>query len=158
MIQLLPIEQADFEVFLEQEIIGYAEDKVKSGNWQAEDALEKSRKEFERYLPDGRHSKDQFVFTIFDDEAQRKLGVLWVQVKMDEPRREAFILDFVIDEQFRGKGYGKQALAALDEKLMEMGSESVGLHVFGHNTNAFELYKKMGYEVTNINMRKVYKK
>jgi ribosomal protein S18 acetylase RimI-like enzyme len=158
MITLLPIEQADYDIFLEQEIVGYAEDKVKSGNWQPEEALEKSRADFQHYLPDGPRSKDQFVYTIFNEETQQKLGVLWVQVKMDEPRREAFILDFVIDEKFRGKGFGKQALSALDEKLMEMGSEFVGLHVFGHNTNAFELYKKMGYEVTNINMRKVYKK
>ena len=158
MIKLIPIEQADYDIFLEQEIVEYAADKVKSGNWRAEEAIEKSRVEFQRYLPDGPRSKDLFFLTIFDDEANRKLCVLWVQVKLDEPGREAFILDFVIDEQFRGKGYGKQALTALDEKLIELGSESVGLHVFGHNTNAFELYKKMGYETTNINMKKVYKK
>lgn len=34
----------------------------------------------------------------------------------------------------------------------------MGLHVFGHNATAFELYKKMGFEITNINMRKYYKK
>jgi ribosomal protein S18 acetylase RimI-like enzyme len=158
MIKLIPIEQADYDIFLKQEIVEYANDHVTNGNWKAEEALEKSRKEFEQYLPDGPRSKDQFVFTIFEDGTNRKLGVLWVQVKMDEPGRKAFIFDFIIEEQFRGKGYGKQALAALDEKLIELGSESVGLHVFGHNTNAFELYKKMGYEVTNIQMRKVYKK
>ena len=32
----------------------------------------------------------------------------------------------------------------------------VGLHVFGFNTNAFALYMKAGYEITNINMRKLY--
>lgn len=157
MITLIPIEQADYNVFLEREIVDYAEDMVKSGNWRADEALEKSRAEFQRHLPEGPRTKDQFVFTVFDDDANQKLGALWVQVKMDAPHREAFIFDFVIDEQFRGKGFGRQALIALDKKLIEMGAESVGLHVFGHNTNAFELYKKTGYEVTNINMRKVYK-
>jgi ribosomal protein S18 acetylase RimI-like enzyme len=47
---------------------------------------------------------------------------------------------------------------ALDEILKSKDVESMGLHVFGHNTNAFELYKKMGFEITNIQMRKVYKK
>ena len=37
-----------------------------------------------------------------------------------------------------------------------MGAESVALHVFVYNTTAFKLYKRMGYEVTNINMRKEY--
>lgn len=158
MIKLIPIEQADYDVFLEHEIVEYANDHVRNGNWLADEALEKSRAEFQHYLPDGPKSKDQFVLTIFEDETKQKLGVLWVQVKMDDPHREAFIFDFIIDEPFRGKGFGKQALLALDEKLIELGAESVGLHVFGHNTNAFELYKKMGYEATNIQMRKVYKK
>jgi ribosomal protein S18 acetylase RimI-like enzyme len=77
-----------------------------------------------------------------------------VQVKA----QKAFIFDFIIDEAFRGKGYGKQALAALDEKLISMNVDSVGLHVFGHNIVAQELYKKSGYEITNINMRKVLRK
>jgi len=46
----------------------------------------------------------------------------------------------------------------LDEKLISMNVDSVGLHVFGHNIVAQELYKKSGYEITNINMRKVLRK
>jgi len=73
---------------------------------------------------------------------------------MDEANHPAFIFDFVINEQYRGKGFGKKTLLALDEKLEKMGATSIALHVFGYNTTAFELYKKMGYKVTNINMRK----
>ena len=76
--------------------------------------------------------------------------MLWVQVK----DRKAFIYDFIIDEAFRGKGYGKQALAAMDEQLKSMNTESVALHVFGDNVSAQELYKKMGFEITGIRMRK----
>ena len=151
MIQLEPIQQEDFERFLEREIRGYAEDHVRNGNWPAEGALERSRKEFEHYLPDGIHSRDQYLYSIVDDD--NKIGVLWVQVK----DRKGFILDFVIDEAFRGKGYGKQALAALDEKLMSMGVQSVSLHVFGDNITAQELYKKVGFQITDIQMKKTLK-
>ena len=156
MIRLIPMQQNQFDAFLEDNIVRYAEENVNNGHWQKEDALEKSRAAFQRFLPDGLKSKDQFIFNILDDDQNLKLGILWVEVKMDEPHRPAFILDFVIDEPHRGKGFGKKSLAALDEKLKQMGAESVALHVFGHNTTAFELYKKMGYEVTNINMRKPY--
>lgn len=154
MITLIPIEQSDFETFLEQEMVEYARDKVKSGNWQAEEALEKSRAEFLGLLPDGLRTKDQFIFTVFDDQTRQKLGVLWVQVKLGEARRRAFICDFVIDPQFRGQGFGKRALQALDKKMGEMGVESISLHVFAHNTQAIGLYEKMGYAVTNLYMGK----
>ena len=156
MIILMPMQKNEFDAFLEENIVRYAEEKVKSGNWQADDALERSRASFQKFLPNGLQSKDQYIFNIFDEEQNMKIGILWVEVKMDEPHRPAFIFDFVIDEPFRGKGFGKKSLTTLDEKLQEMGSESVALHVFGYNTTAFELYKKMGYEVTNINMRKKY--
>lgn len=144
--------QEDFEQFLESGIREYAEDHVRNGNWPAEGALERSKKEFEHYLPDGIHSKDQYLYSIIDDSGN-KIGVLWVQVK----EQKAFIYDFIIDEAFRGKGYGKQALMAMDEILKSMNVESVGLHVFGDNITAQELYKKMGYQITGIHMKKELK-
>ena len=148
MLKLEPLQQDDFERFLERGIREYAEDHVRNGNWPAEDALERSRKEFEHYLPEGIHSKDQYLWSI--QNGDDKIGVLWVQVR----DRKAFIFNFVIDEEFRGKGFGKQALVALDEKLKSLNVESVALHVFGDNVNAQELYKKMGFKTVSINMKK----
>lgn len=53
MIKLEPLKQEDFDRFLEREIVEYANDHVRNGNWPAEGALERSRKEYEQYLPDG---------------------------------------------------------------------------------------------------------
>jgi ribosomal protein S18 acetylase RimI-like enzyme len=149
MVTLVPMQQDDFEVFLEHGIREYATDHVRNGNWPAEGALERSQKEFEHYLPEGLHSKDQHLWSLLDEEGN-KIGVLWVQVK----DQKAFIFDFVIDEEFRGKGFGKQALTAMDEKLKSIGAESVALHVFGDNVTAQELYEKMGFKIVGINMKK----
>ena len=152
MVKLEPLQQNDFEVFLERGIREYAEDHVRNGNWSPEGALERSRKEFEQYLPEGLLSNDQYLYSIQNENGD-KIGVLWVQVK----ERKAFILDFVIEKGFRGKGFGKQALAALDEKLRAMDAESVGLHVFGDNVTAQELYKKAGFQISGIHMNKKLK-
>lgn len=136
---------------MEHAIQDYAEHHVRNGNWPAEGSLEKSRKEFEHYLPDGIHTPDQYVWSIVD-EASNKIGVLWVQVK----EQKAFIFDFVIEEAYRDKGYGKQSLAAMDEKLKTLGAESVALHVFEDNVSAQELYKKVGFEITNVHLMKRY--
>lgn len=157
MVKLVPMEAADYPAYLEISIREYAEDKVKSGQWKETEALEKSRGEYMRLLPDGVHTKNEFIYTIVNEETGQKIGILWVEVKMEETPRRAFGFDFMLYEQFRGKGFGKQALHALDKILISMDVESMGLHVFGHNKTAFELYKKMGFEITNINLRKKYK-
>jgi len=152
MVRLEALQQDDFERFLEREVRGYAEDHVRNGNWPAEGALERSRKEFEFYLPDGIHTQDQYLWSLVDN-SNNKIGMLWVQVK----DHKAFIFDFVSNEEFRGKGFGKQSLAAMDETLKSMGAESVALHVFGDNIIAQELYKKAGYQITDIQMKKTLK-
>ena len=124
MVKLIPMQQEDFEIFLERGIREYAADHVRNGNWLADGSLERSKREFEQLLPEGIHSKNQFLFTIMDETGDDKIGTLWVQVK----NQKAFIYDFIIEESLRGKGYGKQALMALDEKLKSMNVESVGLH------------------------------
>ena len=157
MVKLVPMEPADYPAYLENSIVEYAEDKVKSGQWKESESLEKSRGEFLHLLPDGVHTKNEFIYSIVNEETNQKIGILWVEVKMEETPRRAFGYDFIVYEPFRGQGFGKQALQALDKILISMDVESMGLHVFGHNTTAFELYKKMGFEITNINMRKKYK-
>jgi ribosomal protein S18 acetylase RimI-like enzyme len=150
MITLEPMQQEDFERFLEDEIREYAADHVRNGNWPPEGSLERSRQEFASLLPDGVHSEDQYLWSVLD--ANKTIGFLWVQVK----ESRAFIYDFVIDEKFRGKGFGKQALAAMDERLKSMNVDSVALHVFGDNITAQGLYRKMGFEISGIHMRKKY--
>lgn len=76
--------------------------------------------------------------------------MLWVHVQ----DRKAFIFDFVIDERFRGKGLGKQALTAMDEKLKSMNVLSVELHVFADNVSAQQLYREMGFVVTDMRVIK----
>jgi ribosomal protein S18 acetylase RimI-like enzyme len=151
MISLKTMQQEDFDRVIESEIRGYAADHVRNGNWPEEGSLERSRKEFETLLPDGVHTPNQYLWSLLN--GVQKLGFIWVQVK----DRKAFIYDFLVEEEFRGKGYGKQALAAMDEKLKSMDVESVGLHVFGDNVTAQELYKKMGFEITGIHMQKKYR-
>ncbi|MEW6029492.1 MAG: GNAT family N-acetyltransferase [Chloroflexota bacterium] len=156
MVKLVPMTEAEFETYLDDDIRRYAEANVKAGHWLPSEALEKSRQVHDHLLPDGLATKDEFFFSIVS-EAGEKIGILWVEVKTDASPRRAFVYDFWIQEELRGQGYGRLALAALDDTLRSMDVESVSLHVFGDNLTAQALYKKTGFEITGIHMRKKYK-
>jgi ribosomal protein S18 acetylase RimI-like enzyme len=82
----------------------------------------------------------------------RPVGMIWFAAL--EGRPQAFIYDFAIDPAYRRRGYGAQALRALEAEVRAVGLESIALHVFGHNHGAQALYRKLGYEVTNLHMAK----
>lgn len=152
MIALSPMTDSDYQIFLDSAIAAYAQDKVAAGNWKESEALERSKQEFQNYLPQGNHTEANFLFALVNEDGQ-KVGYLWYKIEPKQPEF-AFIYDFEIYEQYRRRGYATQALEALEAHAKLHGVKKLGLHVFGHNTAARELYKKVGYIETNVNMAK----
>ncbi|UQZ37472.1 GNAT family N-acetyltransferase [Paenibacillus sp. PK3_47] len=148
------MDETGFQFFWTQSVRDYAQDKVKAGAWDAGAALTLSEEAMIRFLPEGLQTEGAFLYSAVENESGAQAGYLWFNVTEGPMGREAFIYDIYIFEPFQGKGYGKQALLALDDKAREMGVTKIGLHVFGQNTRAFELYQKMGYLVTDITMSK----
>ncbi len=50
---LVPMDATDYQGWLEQAVREYADEKVKSGNWDTSEAVSRSAAEFKNYLPDG---------------------------------------------------------------------------------------------------------
>src|SRR5699024_2062273 len=127
----------------------YAGEHVRSGNWNAEEAVSKAKKEFEALLPKGEKTLNNRLFTVRN--GSEDVGMIWLAQKTSE---EGFIYDVNTWEDKRGKGYGKEAMQQLEIEAAKMGLKYLGLHVFGHNKIAYDLYKKLGYIETNIKMKK----
>ncbi len=144
--------QAEYDVFLERTIPEYADDKVRAGHWAESEALERSRTEFLDLLPQGPQTKNHYLYTLYDND--QAIGMIWLRANIDRPTQDGFIFELYIDESQRGKGYGKQAMLLIEEKARELGLKSIGLHVFGSNKIARNLYEAVGYEVTSVNMSK----
>ena len=154
MVRLVPMKANEYESYLAISIREYAEDKVQSGNWQPEEALEKSAQDFQKLLPAGVATKDQYLYDIEDEALGVKVGMIWLARMMQGTKPIMFIYDFRIDEPYRRRGYGEQAMRAAEEKTKALGLDTIALHVFGFNHGARALYEKLGYEITNINMAK----
>ena len=153
MIRIVPMTQAQFDRWLEASIADYADEKVKAGNWSAEEAPTRSRQEFQKLLPQGLATAGQHLFAILDD-AGAQVGFLWFAVMPEATGPVAFVYDFGIDAAQRRKGYGEQAFRALEAEVRALGLHTIQLHVFGHNRPAIALYEKLGYTATNIMMSK----
>jgi len=154
MIHLIPMQENELPAYLAKAIPNYAAQNIKAGYWSEKDGLEKSRETFERLLPDGVSTKDQYIYTVQDPETDQAVGIIWLNARTDTPNPIGFIYDIVIDEAVRRKGFGKQAMLAIEDKARELGLESIALHVFFHNTTAVGLYEKIGYKTRSLNMIK----
>jgi len=152
-IDLEPMTKEQFEAWLPGSVADYAAEHVASGRWSREESLERSREEHARLLPQGPATPGHRVWSIVRSSDREPVGMLWIQV-MDKPTPRAFIFNIEIDARFRRRGYAMQAMTKLEEEAKRLGLDSIGLHVFGHNTAARPLYEKLGYVATNINMSK----
>lgn len=154
MITLVPMPQPEFETYRERLIREYAKEHVEAGNWAVEGSIERSRVEIDGLLPQGVASPNQHLFSIYDDTADSNVGILWFAEREEGGGKIAFIYDIELQPEARGKGYGAQAMQALEPKVRELGLKRISLHVFGKNTVARNLYEKMGYATTNVLMTK----
>ena len=149
---LIPMTQPEYEAFVERVIPEYAADNVRAGYWSESEALEKSREATEKLLPNGLQTENHYLYTLYD--GSDAVGMIWIRADLESPIKNGFIFELYVDEKFRGKGYGKQAMLLIEEKARELGLKSLGLHVFAVNTVARKLYESVGYEVSSLNMTK----
>jgi hypothetical protein len=64
MVRLVLMTETEFQAYLEYDVRRYAQEHIKAGHWHPSEALEKSRKEHQRLLPNGLASEDQYLFSI----------------------------------------------------------------------------------------------
>ena len=151
MISLRPMTQVEFDVYLPSLVEGYAQERAAAAHTPLEVERETSRSQIASLLKAGLATANQHVWRLAA-EGGEPVGILWVDVSETEQR--AFIYDFVIEPAFRGKGYGKQALEALETELRPKGVRRILLNVFGHNQVARHLYERSGYGMVAITMQK----
>ena len=153
-VMLEPMTPVEFEAYLPPAIAEYAADRIAAGNWSEAEALSRAQREFADLLPQGVTTPNQHLFTIRDAAGAQAVGVIWLAVMSHFGQPSAFIYDLRIFDDFQRRGYGAQAMLAVEREAQALGMNRIGLHVFGHNSAAQALYLKLGYAITNINMTK----
>jgi ribosomal protein S18 acetylase RimI-like enzyme len=145
--------QDEFEQWLPRTEAGYAASIAESGAMSAEAAAEKARFDTARRFSDGLDSPGQVLFRLMAGD--QPVGWLWLNVPVigGDPLM-AWVNDIEVDQEYRGRGYGKAAMLLAEREARARGMTSLGLNVHGQNTVARSLYDGLGYEVMTQQMRK----
>jgi ribosomal protein S18 acetylase RimI-like enzyme len=153
MFRLEPMDDATYRAWRAASQRSYASEKVKAGNWKAEDADRLSQEAFDSLLPNGFDTPNQEMRAM-RSEAGDNVGHAWFTIEDREPGRVVFIYDIEVYEAHRRRGYARAALAEIEAFAREQDCAGVMLHVFGYNTPARELYRSVGFDETNVIMLK----
>jgi ribosomal protein S18 acetylase RimI-like enzyme len=154
MTLLCPMPPERYASYMEAAMRSYARENVAAGRWPAQDADERSRADFMALLPQGLATPDQHLFEIRATEDGPPIGHLWFAVEQRLGTRSAFVFDLEILAPYRRRGHAERAFRALEAVAAGLQLSGIGLHVFVHNTAAQALYRKLGYQVTGLNMLK----
>lgn len=148
-----PMTEAEFAGWQDDLARGYAEEQVQSGNWVPEEALDRAREDSATRLPQGRDTPGMLFLVGLGPDGE-PVGRIWLSVEHPKGTADcAFLYDIEVDEQHRGRGYGRALLTAAEEAARSRGVAALELNVFGGNATAIALYERAGYTVVQQQMR-----
>ncbi|KAF3469700.1 GNAT family N-acetyltransferase [Streptomyces sp. Tu 3180] len=119
-------------------------------------ARERAHQGTAQFLPDGLDTAGHHL-VVAENEAGEVVGNAWIG---PDPRRaagtagSAWLYDINVFPAFRRRGYGSAVLCAAEELVVREGWTSLGLNVSGDNEAAIALYRRNGYDVESMSLRK----
>jgi ribosomal protein S18 acetylase RimI-like enzyme len=138
-----PMAAEELGPWRERQLQAYAEENLARSGGDLAHALERSRADFARLLPDGLETPDTSLVVLTVEG--EPLGHLWLQHR--RPGAETFGFDLEIVPERRREGWGRAAVVLAGRLAAEAGDTVLGLHVFGENAAAQALYASAGFRV-----------
>lgn len=158
MIRLRKMNAHEYAAYCEIFIDDYGRDLADNEGFSLDLALTKARNELIETLPDGLDTTNEILLSIeFSNMGIISVvGFLWHSLNIEE--HATFISDFYIYEQYRGLGYGKQAMTCFERQLYAQNITRVGLRVAFNNPRALKLYQACGFKISGFDMIKTLSK
>ncbi len=154
MVTLRNMKPEEYPAYCEYFVDDYSREIAENYGHSLDKAIELAKKDLSSSFPNGLATSDHELLCI-ETEVNRHatvVGYLWHSVNLRES--STFIYDFYVSDLFRGKGIGKQAISAFEQRLKGQGISQIKLRVAYHNKRAYELYQAVGFVVTGYNMSK----
>src|SRR5207249_320081 len=105
-VRVRPMTPSEFEAYAAWSADNYARELERNGRASGDIAKARAEEAFASLLPDGLTTADQVLLTAEDGETGEHVGLLWFGPSTDD-RAVAWLFDFTVDEEVRGRGYGR---------------------------------------------------
>jgi ribosomal protein S18 acetylase RimI-like enzyme len=154
MLNLQPMTEEEYSAYKAWMVEDYAREVSNIYRISIDEALASATKDIDGRLSQGLSTPNYFFYNIVlaTNDGESRLGYLWINV--DSQKKRCYIDDIYLHAEFRHQGWGRKVLELLETNLKQQGVLRISLHVFANNSIAQELYRKMGYEPTGMNMIK----
>ena len=139
--------QDEFRHFYQWSTAQQAAELMEEHHISYEAALQAATKEVDEMLPDGLHTKHNYLMTITEAPRGESAGFLWTLHEYTAGKKQSFLCDFAIWESKRRRGYGAAALQLMEKQAIYTGCQESVLFVSDDNAAARALYEKCGYRV-----------
>ena len=144
--------EEEFEAYVEYVTAEYADEVARNTHISDEAARAKAERSMAESLPDGVHTAGHRLL-IADGASGERVGHMWLAHK---PEGDGlFIYDIEVDEEARGKGYGRRFMELIEDEARTMGVSRIELNVYADNDVARHLYETSGYLEMNRQMVKL---
>ena len=151
MITLQKMTVKEFSDYSQKTIQAYAKEKQQTEHIPLSEAIKNAEAEYQHLLPLGLATKENYLYTIQDDDKVK--GRIWLATYRGNPEI-AFIYDILIYPTFQNQGLGTKAIILAEKEMKKHGYKFLQLHVFGNNPRAIHVYEKLGLKATDIIMQK----
>jgi ribosomal protein S18 acetylase RimI-like enzyme len=142
----------EFADWLPRAIEDYADDMVRNGGMDPEAARQAAMRDAELLFPGELPSTEQLVFVIEADG--ERVGDLWLAERDTGVGRSLYVWNIFIEEQKRGRGFGREAMLLAEDEARRRGLSHIALSTMGGNERARRLYRSLGYKETIVSMAK----
>lgn len=136
-----------YSIYREYCINELAKQGKENGMWKEEEAYEKAKQEQDKGMANGVNTEDNHLYLVHSAELGGDVGEIWIGKIIVENMAYCFLFDIHIYEQYHNKGYGKEAMRAIEKEALAYGYQAIRLHTFRNNIKAQEMYKGIGYKV-----------
>jgi ribosomal protein S18 acetylase RimI-like enzyme len=154
-LRLRPLRDDELPAYIEHARAAYERDLVDQAGMTPAGAERKTATDWSRLFPDGSVPPGNELYAIEDEDSGQRVGDLWfAERENDGGERTLYVYSIEVASEFRGRGYGREAMLLFEQEARRRGLSQASLMVLGGNEVARSLYRSLGYAERAIFMWK----